>query len=258
MHKIILTVLLFFSVCMLHAGGALRIADASRAGIGALNAAALKLAAAENTAVSVDRVTPREALQRLRAGRADLIVLEHGNLPPEFAGKSRLFAAEVLAVYIHAGNRINNISRRELREIMTDKRPGWSSFSPLMKTDIHRFGLNERAPGYRLAESLLGVDKTADEIFKTSTAAETVLLVQNDPDALGVAPLIPTGSGVKVLNIQNISPTLQNIKAGKYLLCWRYYIIVPQKISSAALEFLKITDTRDFLRDLEDSGFMAL
>ena len=104
MHKIILTVLLFFSVCMLHAGGALRIADASRAGIGALNAAALKLAAAENTAVSVDRVTPHEALQRLRAGRADLIVLEHGNLPEKTPAVCRLFAAEVLAVYVHSSN----------------------------------------------------------------------------------------------------------------------------------------------------------
>jgi len=243
----------------LFAAGALRIADASRAGIPALNALALRLALKDNVAVTIDKVTPKEAAARLAAGRADLIVLEHGNLPAERPRVCRLFAAEVLGLYVNAANGVPSVELRDLKLLLTSARPNWRPFYPLKETDIHRYGLKERAAGYHLAESLLGVETLAPDIFAVGSTEQVILLAGNDPEALGFGVLSSNVPGtVKILEVNGVPPTRGNIASGKYLMCWRYYVAAPASLPQSAKTFLEEMKSAAFARELESSGFFPL
>ena len=237
---------------------ALRIADASRRGIGALNAAALPLALQEKISVSVDRVTPQEALERLKTGRADLIVLEHGNLPAKHPWMCRRLAAEVCAVYGHRENPLENVTRQDLAEVFKKHRPVWSILYPLKNTDIHRYSLKERAAGYRLAESLLGVEKMAPDIFTVASTRQMLLLMQENPEALGIGLWQPDARQVKIFSVNGVKPTIENISTGKYLLCWRYYLLGTKKCSQEAEKFLQLLQRQEFRKNLETFGFIPL
>ena len=259
MRKIFLTLCLLSGALLPGGEGALRIADASRAGINALQSAALTLAQESRTAVTVDRVPPREALRRLKAGQADLIVLEHGNLPEKTPAVCRLFAAEVLAVYVHSSNPVKGIKRKELKEILTDKRPNWLSLHPLRQTDIHRYGLSLRAPGDGLGESLLGVENFAQDIFRLNSTREVILLTGSDAESLGIGLLMPDlPPDVRTLRINGVLPLPGTVASGKYLLCWRYYVLAPEKPLAAAGKYLELMKKISFARELEKFGFMAL
>ena len=253
-------ILFFICICSLGAQKIdLRIADASRSGIPALRELAFRIALAQKLAISVDNVTPDEAKTRLTEGRADLIVLEHGNLPENSRKQAHLFAAEVFAVYVHRANPLLNLSREQLRDILTARRPPWSICLPEKRTDIHRFGLRDSVPGYRLGESLLGVDSFAEDIFRSASTADSLILVSGDPEALGFGVLqreLP--ANVRILSIGGVAPDKKNICSGKYLCAWRYYIIGKSVCSPAAQLFLKETGKNSFSRMLENSGFTPL
>ena len=249
---------LFLSVPLFAAGG-LRIADASRAGVPALNALALHLALRDNLAVTIDKVTPDEAKARLAAGRADLIVLENGNLPAERPHVCRMFAAEVLGLYVNSANGIPSVELRDLKLMLTSSRPNWRPFYPLKDTDIHRCGLKERAPGYRLAESLLGVESLAQDIFAVGSTEQVILIAGNDPEALGIGLLssnVP--ADVRVLEVNGIPPTRSNIASGKYLMCWRYFVLGAASLPPSAKKFLGEMRSAYFAKELESSGFFPL
>ncbi|MBQ9502094.1 MAG: hypothetical protein IJU70_08070 [Lentisphaeria bacterium] len=257
--KYLLELLSLLLAVPLFAAGALRIADASRAGVPALNALALRLALRNSVAVSIDKVTPNEAAARLAAGRADLIVLEHGNLPAERPRVCRLFAAEVLGLYVNAANGMPSVELRDLKLLLTSTRPNWRPFYPRKETDIHRYGLKERAAGYRLAESLLGAETLAQDIFAVGSTEQVMLLAGNDPEALGFG-VLSSGmpAGVKVLEVNGVPPTRGNIASGKYLMCWRYYVLGGASLSQAAKIFLEEMKTASFAKELESSGFFPL
>jgi len=257
--KILTALLLAGLFSPLFAGGALRIADASRAGIPALNALALPLALRENWSVIIDRVTPDEAKSRLAAGRADLVVLEHGNLPAARPPLCRMFAAEVLALCVNASNGIVSVELRDLKALLTSPRPNWRPYYPVKNTDIHRYGLKSRAPGHGLAESLLGVEELAKDIFCVSSTAQVVLMAGGDPEAFGFGLLTPNiPAGVKILEVNGVPPTPGNVASGKYLLCWRYYVLAPGSPTSAARRFLDEMKSASFYRELENVGFLPL
>ena len=257
--KFLLVLVLCFSGLFLTAEeAALKIADASRAGIRALNAAALRMALKDKTSVSIDRVTPQEALESFKAGKVDLIVLEHGNLPEKKPGSCRLFAAEVCAVYVHRESPLENVTRKELAEVFQKRRPSWNSLYPLKSTDIHRYTLKDKAPGYRLAESLLGADKFAADIFSVGSTRQMLLLMQDNPEALGIGLWLPSARQLKVLAVNGIKPTFENISSGRYLLCWRYYFLVRKDLSEPARRFLSSLRTPEFTKELEEFGFISL
>ena len=257
--KYLLELLFLLLSVPLFAAGGLRIADASRAGVPALNALALRLALRDNLAVTIDKVTPEEAKVRLAAGRADLIVLEHGNLPAERPEVCRMFAAEVLGLYVNGANGVPSVELRDLKLMLTSARPNWRPFYPLKDTDIHRYGLKERAAGYRLAESLLGVETLAQDIFAVGSTGQVILLAGNDPEALGIGLLssnVP--ADVKILEVNGVPPTRGNIASGKYLMCWRYFILGSASLPQAAKNFLEEMRSASFAKELENSGFFPL
>ena len=257
--KLLTAVLLTGLFSPLFAGGVLRIADASRAGILALNALALPLAVEEKWSVTIDRVTPDEAKARFAAGRADLIVLEHGNLPAPRPRLCRMFAAEVLALYVNAANGIGSVELRDLKTLLTSSRPNWRPYYPAKNTDIHRYGLKPRAQGHGLAESLLGVEELARDIFCVSSTSQVILMAGGDPEAFGFGLLTPNvPADVKTLEVNGVPPTPGNVASGKYLLRWRYYVLAPESPTSPARRFLDEMKSASFYKELENFGFLPL
>ena len=242
-------------------GAALRIGDAScGSALSPLRQALVKSGNSGDRSLdnefSIIRMTPQAALEQLAAGKLELIVLEKRDIPPTLREFSRCdFAAEALVCYTGAGNPIQSLSIRQLKEIWGEERPVWRKYNGEFN-DIHLLGLDFHHGGFPEAR-FLGGSLRINGVFRTRGVKRAWLFCS--PSALLCAPWydeIP--ADIKRIAIDGVNPSRKNIVSGAYPLNLRYELIGKRKLSPEAEKFIKLLRTPEYSAIIHNCGLIPM
>ena len=249
-----LTLLLPVCCC---GGGVLRIGDATGGSeLSAVRGVLFQLGMQHRDGeFSMVKISPVQALKLLREGALEAAILEKRDIPADFKGKRRDFAAEALVCCTGSGNTLAGLSIRQLKEIWQAERPVWRNYNGEYN-EIHRLGLTMAAGGFTEARFLGGTLRQAG-VYRSGTLSRAWLFCS--PAALLCVPFATERPGtVKALQIDGIFPTAENIRSGKYPLSLRYEILSNTVEPELLKQFLKLLAKCETAAELERSGLLML
>ena len=204
----------------------LQIGDATGGtGLSALRSALFELSrkdAGRSSEFAMRRMVPANALKALADGDVDIVVIEKRDIPQTFSGRRMDFAAEALVLYSGTGNPLGSLTIAQLKEIWQTPRPEWRKYNG-EANEIHRLGLTMNGGGFTEARFLGGTLKR-EGVYRSGAIQRAWLFCT--PAALLCGPAVAERPGnIKIINVNGIFPSKENILSGKYPLNLRYELL---------------------------------
>lgn len=164
-------------------------------------------------------------------------------LPPEIAAKSGIVsqkvAVDIKAVMVNPKNSIQNLSLQQVAGIHTGRITNWKQVGGKNRPIALIFRDHCRDMGEPVRKALGITGSVAKKAIVVKTDKEVVEYVERFPGAIGVAPRIFAQEGkVKIIDVDNISPTPVNVEKGLYLLTGDLYIITKGQPSGLTKKFM--------------------
>lgn len=202
----------------------------------------LVIAFGAKTGITVDLRGPGslEGLQRLSVGKADVAFISK-SLSDEDKASGLVgipYCRDAVAVVVHPANRVENLTRPELQEIFTGKRTKWEDGSGVVVLIRDGFSGTRQLfqekinAGETFVPAYVEVEKMGDgmmltPIFSTFQPPFFPLIKEEEEMLFSLAKIrgaiaylsiggIPKES--RVVKIDGVAPTRENIKSGSYLL----------------------------------------
>lgn len=202
---------------------------------------------------SFRRMTPETAIAKLLNGEVDIIVIEKRDIPAKFNGIRIDFTAEALVLYSGMGNPLESLTIPQLKEIWQAERPAWKKYNGEFN-DIHRLGLTMKGGGFTEARFLGGTLKR-EGIYRSGSIQRAWLFCS--PAALLCAPATAERPGnIKIIRVNGVFPTRENIISGKYPLNLRYELLFRKEKSHRAEAFLQLLATPEYAAKIRESGLI--
>ena len=260
------SLLLLFPVLTLWASPAkqpvLRIGDGScGSALSPLRQALVKAGSRKDSSLdgefSIVRMTPDEAIARLKEGKLELIVLEKRDIPDalkkEFS--SRDFAAEAMVCYTGKSNPVQSLSIRQLKEIWATERPVWRNYNGEYN-DIHLLGLEFHHGGFPEAR-FLGGSLRSNGVFRTREIRRAWLFCSSSALLCAFwSENIP--EEIKTVAIESVTPSRKSITSGDYPFNLRYELIGSKKLSPEAEKFIKLLGTPEYTAIIQRCGLIPM
>lgn len=175
-----------------------------------------------------------------------------------------LVAWDGIAIVVHKNIPIKNITIQQLKDIYTGKITRWNQIDPnLPAKDIVAFSRNTASGTFEVfKEKVLGDEKMSPRVRMLESSMAELETVAKTPFSIayfGVGYVDP--NQVKVLTVNGISPSKQNILAGKYLLSRPLFVFVdvtngwPEE--GPVAEYLKFIMSKKGQELVEKAGFVA-
>ena len=174
-------------------------------------------------------------------------------LPEEFLKKKGLVAyrvaSDIKVAVVNPENPINSITLDELRAVHRGKIKSWSYFGWIKKPIaliFRKHCLDMKEP----LRGLLGIDSRLSVLSKKTIIVRTdkslIDYVSSFKTALGVTSKVFTeGRAVKVLRINGIEPTAENVIKGLYPLYTPLYVIVKKENLSRVSDFIRFMQSKE-------------
>lgn len=183
--------------------------------------------------ITISKMSVPDAVSAVASGKADLILLDQ-HLPQKLRGKIDYklyrYAANPAIVAVNAKNKLNSITSQQLRDIFSGKFESWL---PLTNAGymIHRFGIKPEMPGAKtFNDKIMLLQKMTDKIYMLSSNDELQVVVGESEHSIGFCGFIPElNENMKLLNIDEVEPSIKNIRDGKYKPVIYYYVCVSEK-----------------------------
>lgn len=104
-----------------------------------------------------------------------------------------------------------------------------------------------------------GYDAISDTAEVTNSTAVMITSVAGNPYALGYISLGSLCDDVKVLSVDGIEPTVDNIKSGNYKIARKFSVVYREgELSEIAADFMKFALSSDGQRIVEENGFISV
>ena len=204
---------------------------------------------------AITRMTPAEAMKKLTDNEIELVVIEKRDVPADFNGIRRDFAAEALVCYTGVGNPLRTLSIRQLKEIWQEELPVWKKYNGEFN-EIKRQGLTMNSGGFVEARFLGGVLRN-NGVYRSKNISRAWLFCTSS--ALLCAPYVEKcPAGIVALAVDNVSPSAENIVSGRYPLNLRYEILSKKQISAAAVRFLELLYSPEYSDMVRESGLLEI
>jgi len=181
--------------------------------------------------------------------------------------KQIVIGRDALAVIVNRSNPIDSITVDELRGVFARRVKDWREIGGLNKPIqvVNReSGSGTRSIFEEVVMQIMLKDKTRkvvpislDSIVNNANAEvkETVKLI---PNAIGYVSIGYVDSQVKVLKIESIEPSYENIHSGKYKLVRNLYYLVKEKKDSKVTKFIEYILSKEAQGIVEEEGFLPI
>ena len=169
---------------------------------------------------------------------------------------SKEIAKDGLAIIIHPGNPIHNLSLQQVRDIYTAKITNWSEVGG-HDARIHIIA-REEGSGTRTAFDDLVMDDeliTPRAIIQNSNGAIRQL-VSLDPNSVGFLSLGLVDESVKALQLGGILPTWENVVNGHYSLFRSFLFVTATEPEGKAKHFIDFVTSDAGQQLLIDEGLI--
>lgn len=164
-----------------------------------------------------------------------------------------IVAIDGIAVCVDKANAVTGLTRQQLTDIYTGKITNWSAAGGA-DVPIVVVG-REAGSGTRSAfEEFLRADDQCAYANELDSTGAVMAKVAFTPGAIGYVSLDVVDGTVKVLQLEGVEPTAENIKSGTYLLN-RPFVMATRGEISAQSELLKVWF--DYVYGAEGQGIAA-
>ena len=153
--------------------------------------------------------------------------------------KAFLFAKDGVAIVVHPNNPVKGLTSAQIRDIYTGKVTNWAQVGGKKGTITMLF--REKGAGQRAAfeEAVMGAEKVAvtkgREIGSMGAMKTEVGL---DESAIGYILISAVDKSVKALELDGKAATLDNVKAGAYVVTIPLYLITKGEPKGATKTFI--------------------
>lgn len=181
--------------------------------------------------------------------------------------KEIVIGKDALAIIVNKSNRVNDITLDQARSIFIRRIKNWSELGGKNKPIqvINReSGSGTRDLFEDIVMQIMLKDKTRktvpmslDSIVSNSNAEvkESVKLI---PNSIGYISIGYIDDSVKVLNVDSISPTQENILSGRYQLVRKLYYLVKDDKDSKVRQFLDYILSKEGQSLIMQEGFLPV
>lgn len=184
------------------------------------------------TNTAYDRLISGECDVIFCAGPSDAQVSDAAAQGVEF--KLTPFGSEAFVFFVNQNNPLNDISLDQIRGIYSGKIKNWSKLGVDGIGEIVAYQRPANSGSQTALERLMGDTPIADPPFETEISHTMDMIInvieyRNYPNAIGYSfrffLSVMMESDVKMLSIEGIAPTEENIRAGKYPISSTLYAV---------------------------------
>lgn len=185
-----------------------------------------------------------KGVEAVREGRAQIGMVSRPLRPDEAPDlESYTVACDAIALLLHGGSPLKNLTSDQVRAIFTGKVRDFSQLeAPPMEIlpVIKEKGRSTRT----VFDRFFGLEETAPGAWTISTHVEAVALVASNPAAVGYASAAvvqrarKAGVELTTATLDGVAPTRENIASGRYPLVRKLNLVTRHAPSSEVLRFL--------------------
>lgn len=186
-----------------------------------------------NVTVNVEFTGSGAGIEAVANGSADIGNASR-NLKDEEKAKGaveNIVALDGIVICVDVGNTVKGLTRKQLADIFTGAAVRWSEFGgdDLPVVVVGR----EAGSGTRIAfEGILGVEDKCAYANELDSTGAVMARVAATPGAIGYVSLDVADDSVKVMSLEDVEPTAENIRAGSYLLARPFVMATKGEISA--------------------------
>lgn len=227
----------------------------------------LAMSLTKDRSVEINTAKLTEALRDLRQGKVDLVLSNY-----KLDSKQRVslkvncyrYALEPLLVVTSAGNKIDNISSKNLKKVLKGDILTWKPLGGEAYT-INLAIVKDDQPGMTaLYKEFLKKSEIKAKYLEVSNAKGIGVLASIKGGFLGVCGFINLPLPAKPLAVNGVKPTLENIRSGRYRPTAEYWIWISaredfkKRLSyQSALDFLKLLRSPEAVELIESCGLLS-
>ncbi len=102
------------------------------------------------------------------------------------------------------------------------------------------------------------IDYTTDSASITNSTSVMMTMVEADPHAIGYISLGSLNDTVKAVKIDGVSPTIENIKNGTYIISRPFNIAVKEEVSELVQDFVNFILSSEGQAVVEEAGYISV
>lgn len=198
------------------------------------------------TGVRFERVEKRgtgEGWKALMAGTVLLAGMGRDLEPAELALRpwAHVIGWDALAVFVHASNPLTGLSRAQLADVFTGRVRDWAELGgppgPIEFATEPRTGNRTVVAEFR-KKVMLGAAYVGG--VELETQEDCVAFAAGRPGALTQATTAYRRPGVKMIAVDGLDPTAENVRARRYLLGRPLILAAKEPVADAARRFVEL------------------
>lgn len=169
---------------------------------------------------------------------------------------STVIARDGIAVITHPDNPVDSLSLDQLRNIFSGRVTAWNAFGGSGRITVV---VREEGSGTRGAFDELAMGEqavTRDAVVLGSTGAVRAA-VAGDPGAIGYISLAQADQSVKVISIDGVEPSQENVGNGRYVIARPFIIMTGGAPTDSVKRFIDFITSPDGRQILLNEGMVV-
>lgn len=166
-------------------------------------------------------------------------------------------AIDGIAIVINPNNSVENLSKDDLIKIFTGEITNWKDVGG---ADREIIVINrEDGSGTRGAfEEILGIEgKSRKDALISNENGVVKATVSSKEDAIGYMSLGYVDQSVKTLKVDDIEPSVENIKSGKYPISRPFLMVTKGEVKPEVQTFLDFVLSQKGQKIVEEQGYLS-
>jgi len=197
-------------------------------------------------------------IQAARSGAADIGTSSRELKPEEKDLTEIVVARDGLAVIVHPGNPVSDLSISQVRQIFAGEKQNWKEFGGRDKaiTVVTR----EEGSGTRGAfqELVMGKVRIAKGAIVEDSNGTVREIVAGDPDSIGYISLGLVNAAVKALDLDGVKPTDANILENRYRLVRPFLFVTKGPAGAQAKDFIDFVLSKEGQDLIKNEGLIPV
>lgn len=208
----------------------------------------------------------RTGIQALLNGTIDICTSSRPFLPSEIQqlaeryhslGVATFCAKDALGIVVHTSNSVNNLSVDAVKNIFTGKITRWNDVGGT-STAVTPYCREPNSGTYLFFQEHILFDEPYSRDCQTSGGARTLVDdVEKDSTAIGYTTFV-YARNVKLLSIDHVAPTVENVRNGTYPISRYLYFYTIQQPDGLVKDFIDWVISPEGQKVVHSSGYIPL
>ncbi len=199
-------------------------------------------------------------IQAVHDGTADIGMSSRALTAEEAAGvEIHQIAVDVIAVVVHPTNSVRNLTLEELRRIYLGEITNWREVGGAdLPIVVVMRGKNSGTRGAFDDLVLSGEEPSAVRAQIAVTAGDVVAIVADDPGAIGYVGFGNLESGVAMIAIDGVFPSVETARDGSYPLVRPLLLLTGPLTQPLARRFVEFALSKEGQQIVEENGWVPV